>query len=47
VWAEQDPRAAIAQARLFRALGRDDAARSAEEEAKRLLAAYATAPGSR
>jgi hypothetical protein len=42
VWAEHDPRAATAQARLFRALGRDDAARSAEEQATRLMAAYAT-----
>jgi tetratricopeptide (TPR) repeat protein len=44
VWAEHDPRAATAQARLFRALGRDDAARSAEEQATRLMAAYAAVP---
>jgi len=41
IWAERDPRAATAQARLFRALGQDDAARTAEEGAARLLAAYA------
>jgi len=43
LWAEHDPRAATAQAHLFRALGQDDAARSAEQQAARLLAAYATA----
>jgi len=35
-WADRDPRAATAQARLYRALGRDDAARKAEESAARL-----------
>lgn len=47
VWAAHDARAATAQARLFRALGRDDAARSAEEQATRLMAAYAKGAGSR
>jgi len=47
LWAEHDARAATAQARLFRALGRDDAARSAEEQATRLTAAYATGAVSR
>jgi DNA-binding winged helix-turn-helix (wHTH) protein/tetratricopeptide (TPR) repeat protein len=45
VWAEHDPRAATAQAHLFRALGQDDAARSAEEGAAHLLAAYAVTDG--
>jgi hypothetical protein len=35
-WADRDPRAAIAQARLYRSLGRDDAASKAEEAATRL-----------
>ncbi|MEO7433704.1 MAG: hypothetical protein ABIR62_17190, partial [Dokdonella sp.] len=35
-WAERDSRAATAQAHLYRALGRDDAARKAEENAARL-----------
>jgi tetratricopeptide (TPR) repeat protein len=47
LWSGHDARAATAQARLFRALGRDDAARSAEEQATRLMAAYATGAGSR
>lgn len=41
VWADRDARAAGAQARLFRALGQDDAARVAEENEARLLAGYA------
>ncbi|MBA8888714.1 DNA-binding winged helix-turn-helix (wHTH) protein/tetratricopeptide (TPR) repeat protein [Dokdonella fugitiva] len=40
LWAEHDARAAGAQARLFRALGQDDAARVAEENEARLLAGY-------
>ena len=44
MWAEHDARAATAQARLFRALGRDDAARSAEEQATQLTGAYAAVP---
>ncbi len=36
-WADRDLRVAIAQAQLFRALGRSDAARKAEETAARLL----------
>jgi len=35
-WADRDLRAATAQARLFRALGQDDAARQAEQGAARL-----------
>ena len=35
-WADRDVRAATAQARLFRALGQDDAARKAETSAARL-----------
>lgn len=35
-WTDRDPRVAIAQARLFRALGQDDAAHKAEETAARL-----------
>ncbi len=37
-WADRDLRVASAQARLFRALGQDDAARKAEENASRLSA---------
>jgi soluble lytic murein transglycosylase-like protein len=36
-WADRDPRAATAQARLYRALGQDDAARKAEETAARMI----------
>ncbi|MBO9663033.1 winged helix-turn-helix domain-containing protein [Dokdonella sp.] len=39
MWAERDVRAAAAQARLFRALGQDDAARKAEENAARIRTA--------
>ena len=41
LWADRDVRAAGAQARLFRALGQDDAARVAEDNEARLLAGYA------
>jgi DNA-binding winged helix-turn-helix (wHTH) protein/tetratricopeptide (TPR) repeat protein len=43
-WADRDARAATAQARLFRALGRDDAARKAEESAARLTAGQKAPP---
>jgi len=38
LWADRDLRAATAQARLFRALGEDDAARKAEEAVARIAA---------
>ena len=36
MWADRDPRAAAAQAQLFRAIGQDDAARKAEQSLERL-----------
>jgi DNA-binding winged helix-turn-helix (wHTH) protein/tetratricopeptide (TPR) repeat protein len=36
MWADRDARAAAAQARLFRAIGQDDAARKAEQSLERL-----------
>ncbi len=45
MWADHDPRAAAAQARLFRAIGQDDAARKAEQSLERLRrSAAADAP---
>lgn len=46
MWADHDPRAAGAQARLFRAIGQDDAARKAEQSLERLRrSAAAEVPG--
>jgi tetratricopeptide (TPR) repeat protein len=45
MWADRDPRAASAQARLFHALGQDDAARAADEAVARLAARDAPAAG--
>ncbi len=42
-WADRDLRAALSQARLFRALGQDDAARAAREVARRLVGEAALA----
>jgi DNA-binding winged helix-turn-helix (wHTH) protein/tetratricopeptide (TPR) repeat protein len=42
-WADRDLRAALSQARLFRALGQDDAARAAREVARRLAGEAALA----
>jgi tetratricopeptide (TPR) repeat protein len=45
-WADRDLRAASAQARLYRALGQDDAARKAEEAVTRLAAAQGSTTAS-
>jgi DNA-binding winged helix-turn-helix (wHTH) protein/tetratricopeptide (TPR) repeat protein len=43
-WADRDPRAATAQARLYRALGQDDAARKAEEAVARMATGQGAVP---